>query len=88
MIIDPNSICRLKDLNPVQQDVLKLIYKKVKNYPKDDQWRSVNEVIFYQGRRFRVELTYRLNDFFLEIQKREIVEEEESKIIKPRYINT
>lgn len=67
-------ICRLRDLNKVQQDIIKIVYAHIKNKPASDDWQTFNEVIFYDGRQFRVEMIYRLTDFFIEFKKRDIKE--------------
>ena len=86
MQIDSNSICRLRDLNAVQRDILRIIYRHVKDTPKGTEWNQFDKIITYRERRFRVRLTYRLNDFFMEIDKFEHVDENEP-LKKPSFIH-
>lgn len=86
MNIDPSSILRPRDMNQVQRDIIGIIFQKIKNTPKSQDWSDFNEVISYKGRRFKVEMTYRFNDFFLEFQRLDY-DEAPDKIVTPKYIH-
>lgn len=86
MNIDPNSILRTRDMNQVQRDIIGLVYSKIKNTPKSSAWNEFKETVIYKGRKFQIEMTYRFNDFFLEIQRLDH-KEAPDKIIKPKYIH-
>ncbi len=90
MNIDPSSILRVRDMNQVQRDILKIIFEKVKNTPNGVEWNDFNQAILYQGKRFRVEAIYRFVDFvgtrMFQFQKLDH-HEEEGVIIKPKFIH-
>lgn len=86
MNINPSSILRPRDMNQVQKDILGIIFVKIKKTPKSTDWSEFNEVITYKGRKFKVEMTYRFNDFFLEFQRLDY-DEAPDKIVQPKYIH-
>ena len=86
MNIDPNSITRLRDLNPVQRDILRIIYRHVKDTPVGNEWHQFDKIITYRQRRFKVRLTYRMNGLFMEISKLEQADEDEL-LKKPSFIH-
>lgn len=80
------EVVRLRDFPKLEAAILQKVYHLVKDVPKDGQWREFKGKVMVKGRPYDVNLTFRLDGQFMQIEKSH-VENFEQKLILPASIH-
>jgi cysteine synthase len=62
------DIKRVKEMDELQQQVIKLMWADVKDTPDDGQWRKYEKLIIWQNMKLTVKCRFRLSNQFLSLQ--------------------
>jgi hypothetical protein len=75
---------------PVERSILKALYSKVKDVPKDGQWREFKGTLNVKGRPYHMECLFMLDGLHLNIRKSQVssdnIPKEKSRLLVPDYI--
>lgn len=82
------NVTRTKDMKPLEANIIKALYDKVKNTPKDGQWREFKGTVRVKGRPYSLVCIFRLDGMFLKIRKSEVKSDNNSKLLLPSYYNS
>jgi hypothetical protein len=84
------KVTRAWEFPPVEATILKALYAKVKQTPKDGMWREFKGTLNVKGRPYHMECLFRLDGQHLSIRKSQVsssqIPKEKSRLLVPDYI--
>ena len=75
------KITRAHELPPIDAALIKQIYKKVKNTPKDGNWRTLSGVLRIKGQEILVSCDFVLHGAFISLDNLELNFPEKSLLV-------
>lgn len=84
------TVKRVWEFPPVERSILKALYARVKDTPKDGRWREFKGFLMVKGRPYQMECLFRLDGLHLNIRQSQVSSEnipkEKSRLLVPDYI--
>ncbi len=83
------TVKRAWEFPPVEASILKALYSKVKDTPKDGAWREFKGVLHVKGRPYSMECLFMLDGLHLNIRKSQVTStqnKEKSLLMVPSYL--